>query len=192
MKQHGEERCRSVTAENQTGLGTPVDDGAYPEMRKGVPAPMFLDARPDEPIDTPAKLLAAVTEEPERLLNSRSGRIHLFPCVPSGATIGFREFQARGGFLVSAEMLGGQITSAEITARRSMTCRLKNPWSGCLVAVRRVDGTGEVTVQADSSRADDLTFAAQAGAVYRLASPQSVPESVYGQKSNRSQTWQGK
>jgi len=142
--------------------------GAYPELRKGVPACLFVDAKPDEPLDTPEKLLAAVTEEPERLLNSRSGRIHLFPCVPTDATIGFREFQARGGFLVSAEMTGGQVRFVEITARRSTTCRLKNPWPGCRVAVRRVGGRGDVTVRSDCQFADGLVFMTEAGSVYRV------------------------
>src|SRR5208283_6087463 len=41
-------------------------------------------------------------EDAETLLNSRSGRIHLFPVVSPSAEVAFRNFQARGGFLVSA------------------------------------------------------------------------------------------
>jgi hypothetical protein len=142
--------------------------GAYPELRKGVPVPMFFDAKPDEPLDTPEKLLATVTEEPERLLNSRSGRIHLFPCVPPDATVAFRDFQARGGFLVSAGMANGQIGVVEITARRSIPCRLKNPWPGDQVCVARADDHGDVIVEPDPEFADGLTFGAQAGTGYLL------------------------
>jgi len=142
--------------------------GAYPALRKGVPAPMFFDAKPDEPLDTPAKLLAAVTEEPERLLNSRSGRIHLFPCVPPGATIGFRDFQARGGFLLSAEMVNGRISVVAIAARRSTPCRFKNPWLGHQVRVVRAVDHGNVIVEPDPTFADGLTFDAQAGTGYLL------------------------
>src|SRR5207302_10462016 len=42
------------------------------------------------------------SEDAEMLLNSRSGRIHLFPVVSPEEEIGFRNFQARGGVLVSA------------------------------------------------------------------------------------------
>jgi hypothetical protein len=142
--------------------------GAYPELRKGVPAAMFFDAKPDELLDTPEKLLAAVTEEPERLLNSRSGRIHLFPCVPPGATIAFRDFQARGGFRVSAGMVEGRVTHVEITARRSIPCRLKNPWPGMRVRVRQAGSGNEVAVRSDPQFADGLVFMAEAGAVYQL------------------------
>lgn len=38
---------------------------------------------------------------PERLLNSRSGRIHLFPCAPT-VDVAFRRYRTRGGFMVSA------------------------------------------------------------------------------------------
>jgi hypothetical protein len=142
--------------------------GAYPEMRKGAPAPMFLDATQDEPLDTPERLLAAVAEEPERLLNSRSGRIHLFPCVPPGATIAFRDFQARGGFHVSAEMVNGQVSGVAITARRSIPCRVKNPWPGRRVRVRRGNGGGEVAVHDDPQFADGLVFLAEANGTYAL------------------------
>ena len=40
-------------------------------------------------------LRAEVDRHPERLVNSRSGRIHLFPCVPSWASVAFHRFQAR-------------------------------------------------------------------------------------------------
>ncbi len=41
--------------------------------------------------------------EVENLINSRSGRIHLFPGIPDSATVGFKALQARGGFEVTSE-----------------------------------------------------------------------------------------
>jgi hypothetical protein len=145
--------------------------GAYPEKRKGVPASMFFEAKPDEPIDTPEKLLAAVTEEPERLLNSRSGRIHLFPCVPPDATVAFRNFRARGGFLISAEMRDGHVTFVRITAQRSMTCRILNPWPGNEVTVLDHEDDAAVACRTTDDHGQCLQFEAVSGKTYQVALP---------------------
>jgi hypothetical protein len=87
--------------------------------------------------------------------------------VPPGATIAFRDFQARGGFHVSAEMVNGQVSGVAITARRSIPCRLKNPWPGRRVRVRR--GDGEVPIHNDPQFADGLVFHAEAKVTYALS-----------------------
>lgn len=143
--------------------------GAYPKLRKGVPAPMFLDATPDEPIDTPEKLLAVVTEEPERLLNSRSGRIYLFPCVPPDATVAFRGFQARGGFLISAEMIAGRITFVEITSRRTIPCRVMDPWPAQGTMIVETESGNTIAHETDLQMGVCLVFAAECGMSYRLS-----------------------
>ena len=53
----------------------------------------------------------------EQLINSRSGRIYLFPAIPPETTIAFRDMQARGGFEVSAECVKGQVTFVQLHAR---------------------------------------------------------------------------
>ena len=45
----------------------------------------------------------------EAMLNSRSGRIHVFPVVAPNAELAFYNFQARGGFLVSAARNAGGV-----------------------------------------------------------------------------------
>jgi len=90
-----------------------------------------------KPVDSHEALMGILTDEPERLLNSRSGSIHLFPCVPENSTVGFRRFQARGGFLVTAERIGGETTTVQIESRRNIRCRLVNPWPGSEVVLVR-------------------------------------------------------
>lgn len=128
----------------------------------------FQKIGPGMNLDNAANLQATILDEPERLLNSRSGRIHLFPSVPASATIAFRDFQARGGFLVSAEMISGKPTFVEVSARRSIPCQLMNPWPGQETLVRD-KGTGKlVEVKRDRSNGDCLVFGAKAGTTYEI------------------------
>jgi hypothetical protein len=102
------------------------------------------------------------------LLNSRSGRIHFFPCLPPGATVGFRNFQARGGFLVSAEMVKGRPANLRIASRRNVACRFKNPWPAGRPAVKlEPDGT-RIRLNPDPAVAGTYVFAARAGQSYRI------------------------
>jgi hypothetical protein len=103
--------------------------------------------------------------EPERLLNSRSGTIFFFPCVPSDFDVAFRDFQARGGFLVSAERRGGRVTHAEIKARRDGPCAVMNPWPGRLLRI--VELPRETPVAFVKTRGKH-EFAARTGTTYLL------------------------
>ena len=82
----------------------------------------------------------AVSRDGEALLNSRSGRIHLFPLVDMSAVVAFHNFQASGGFLVSAAKDAAGVYFLEIEPRRDNTCRLMNPWPGKTVVVREAAG----------------------------------------------------
>ncbi|HEX3857074.1 MAG TPA: hypothetical protein VHY30_07250 [Verrucomicrobiae bacterium] len=62
---------------------------------------------------------AEIGGDAETLLNSRSGRINLFPAVLPSSEVAFRNFQASGGFLVSAAKNAGGIYYVEIQARRT-------------------------------------------------------------------------
>ena len=111
-----------------------------------------------------APLLAAEKGiKPEQLINSRSGRIHLFPAIPEGATVAFRDMQARGGFEVSAECVEGGITYVAIRARRNGTCRLMNPWPGSRVKVIEQATGQEIPHELDTRNGECVTFAAKPG-----------------------------
>lgn len=96
--------------------------------------------------------------DPEMLLNSRSGRIHLFPVVSPTDEIAFRNFQARGGFLVSACKNAGSVYHVEVEARRDHQCQLMNPWPGKPVVVREVGKSETVPVNLDKSNGQCLVF----------------------------------
>lgn len=105
---------------------------------------------------------------PESLLNSRSGRIYLFPDAGPDETIAFRGFQARGGFLVTAEMINGHTTFFRVCARRNETCRLMNPWPGKAVVVRDETDGAAVPHNVDTARGECLVFTARAGRTYSI------------------------
>ena len=74
------------------------------------------------------QLMHIIDEEPERLLNSRSGRIHLFPVIPAWMDVAFEDFRTRGGFHVSASHLAGEVCNVRITSAQDIPCHLMNPW----------------------------------------------------------------
>jgi len=104
----------------------------------------------------------------EALLNSRSGRIHLFPAVNPDSEIAFRNFQARGGFLVSAAMDAKGVYFLEVQARRDNVCRIMNPWPNQPVVVYETERKKPVAVQIDNSNGQCLVFDTHAGHSYRI------------------------
>lgn len=119
-----------------------------------------------------AMLLHELDEAPERLMNSRSGRIHLFPAVPDWTECEFRDFLARGGFHVSAaRSADGVENGVTVTATRAIPCQLMNPWPGRPVAVTGEDGQA-VPFTLDTSNGECVVFQAEAGRTYRIAAAQ--------------------
>jgi hypothetical protein len=116
--------------------------------------------------------------DPEMLLNSRSGRIYLFPVnrwdppyadqFSKKNEVAFRNFQARGGFLVSAAKNSEGVYHLEIEARRDLPCRVMNPWPGRSVRVTETHGE-RVESRVESSNGECIIFASKAGHHYLLS-----------------------
>lgn len=113
-------------------------------------------------------LLKEVVEQPERLMNSRSGRIHLFPVVPEWTVCSFHGFLARGGFEVSASVDHGLVGEVAITAARSIPCQLMNPWAGQAVKVVNQTTGKPVAAEMDRSNGECVIFPAEAGHSYMI------------------------
>ena len=118
------------------------------------------------PLKTRPQKAIACWLEPERLCNSRSGTIFLFPCVPGNFDVAFKEFQARGGFLVTGELKSGVVTYARIKARRTTVCRVMNPWPG--KELRIYEWPGDIRVAATQDGAK-YSFPSIAGKEYDLS-----------------------
>jgi hypothetical protein len=127
-------------------------------------------------LDTPLKKTVACWFEPERLCNSRSGTIFFFPDVPGNFDVAFKDFQARGGFLVTGEQKNGKVTYAEIKARRTGICAVMNPWPEQSLSVTQEPENTPVRTDFAGRK---CRFAAQAGKSYLLrpAPPATPPSS---------------
>lgn len=107
-------------------------------------------------------------DDAEMLLNSRSGRIHLFPVAGQSNETSFHNFQARGGFLVSAARNSTGVYYFEIDSRRSIPCRLMNPWLGKSVFIHEIGKIEPIHFTVDEPNADCLTFETIAGHKYLI------------------------
>jgi hypothetical protein len=107
-------------------------------------------------------------EDAEAFLNSRGGRIHLFPAVTPAAEVAFYNFQARGGFLVSACKNAGGVYYVAIEARRDHPCQLMNPWQGKKIIVRQMGKNAFIPSTLDKANGECLVFAASAGQKYLI------------------------
>ena len=135
-------------------------------------------------------LLGVVNEQEqvydaEAMCNSRSGRIHLFPAVAPGAELAFRNFQARGGFLVSAAKNAQEVYFLEIQAQRDNICRIMNPWPGRQVAIYESGKNKTVEVKVDRSNGECLVFSAITGKKYSIE-PQGWSQRANMTATNRS------
>jgi len=115
---------------------------------------------------------AGIGGDAETFLNSRSGRIHLFPAVLPSAEVAFHNFQARDGFLVSAAKNADSVYYLEIDARRSISCQVMNPWLGKQVIVSEEGTIKALPVKIDNSNGECIVFSAIAGHKY-LINPDS-------------------
>lgn len=111
---------------------------------------------------------AGIGGDAETLLNSRSRRIHLFPAVAPSSEVAFHNFQACGGFLVSACRDANGIYYVEIKSRRGIPCQLMNPWPGKSVAVREKRKTDAIAFEMNTTNGECLVFPTAAGHTYSV------------------------
>jgi len=107
-----------------------------------------------------------ISSVPERLMNSRSGRIHLFPAVPDWTVVSFRGFLTRGGFEVSAAHDQKGVQAVLIKARRSIPLQLMNPWKGKQPEVTDLTTGKNVNYRTDDSNGECLVINALEGHTY--------------------------
>lgn len=128
-----------------------------------VPRSYAYGARKIEDYQT---LASQIEQMPERLMNSRSGRIHLFPVVPDWTCASFKGFLARGGFEVSASRDSDGVKAVLVKARRSIPLQLMNPWPRKRPVVTDVTTGKRMAYKMDKSNGECIVLDAQSGHVY--------------------------
>lgn len=111
-------------------------------------------------------LTSQISSVPERLMNSRSGRIHLFPVVPDWTIAAFRGFLARGGFEVSAARDEKGVQAVTVQARRNIPLQLMNPWMGEKPVVTDLTTGKTIEYLMDTGNKECIVFDAEAGHLY--------------------------
>ena len=71
----------------------------------------------------------------EMLLQSHAGVIRVFPVWPRDRDARFGQLRAYGAFLISSELLGGQVQYVIIESERGRSCTMRSPWPGREVVV---------------------------------------------------------
>jgi hypothetical protein len=96
-------------------------------------------------------------------------------CLPGGVSrlsaedvVAFRNFQARGGFLVTACKNARRVCHVEIQSRRDHPCQVMNPCPDKPVVDHEADRTEPGPIQVDKSNGECVVFATRAGHTYSL------------------------
>ena len=104
----------------------------------------------------------------ECLMQSYDGVIRLFPNWDLSSDAAFSTLRARGAFLVSAAVRGGQVQPVTVLSERGGECCVQNPWPGRDVQVEGLHGQPDV-------KENLLTFKTEAGQTYTLRPRENQP-----------------
>jgi len=104
----------------------------------------------------------------EMLLQSHEHCIRLFPVWPSERNARFENLRAVGAFLVSSELVDGEVAYIEIKSEKGQRCHVINPWNGstCSVLEGEHDQQREISFQTNGQI---ISFETEAGKVYRIS-----------------------
>ena len=69
--------------------------------------------------------------------------LRVFPNWPKDRDARFGQFRAYGAFLVTSEIVKGEITNVVIESEKGRPCVLLNPWPSRRVMLSRNDGKAE-------------------------------------------------
>ena len=77
------------------------------------------------------------------LLQSYQGVLRVFPDWPKDRDARVGELRAYGAFLISSEIVRGEVKSLLIESEKGRVCTLQNPWPGRRLALARDGGNAE-------------------------------------------------
>ncbi|WP_018756477.1 glycosyl hydrolase family 95 catalytic domain-containing protein [Paenibacillus terrigena] len=107
----------------------------------------------------------------EMLLQSHEDVIRLFPVWPRTTNARFTNLRAVGAFLVSSELMDGNINSITIRSEKGRTCRIINPWVNGSITIMEIDGEQQMEINWEL-RDNVITFSTEADKCYILSGNQ--------------------
>jgi alpha-L-fucosidase 2 len=152
------------------GLGDQAFSGAKTMLQKYQNYPNGLTNNTNGVFEYLGVNLAVLNES---LMQSYTGKIRVFPAVPSDSSfVGKFTLLAQDGFQVSSEREAGEVKYVGLKSLYGKTATVVNPWGTQAIQVRR---TSDNAIVATAS-AGEVSFATAAGGVYvveRTAKPLS-------------------
>jgi hypothetical protein len=94
----------------------------------------------------------------EFLLQSVQNKIRLFPCWPVNKDAKFAGFRAQGGFIVSAEFLGGRVASATIESGAGKKLQVLSPWKTIYINGTKADINPDGLVTLNTKKGEVFHF----------------------------------
>jgi hypothetical protein len=105
------------------------------------------------------------------MMQSEGGVVRVFPAWPTTQDAHFKRLRAKGAFLVSSEMVGGQVTHVDITSEKGGPLQLVDPWTSGTPQVSLLDASGNATgTTAATVNGGVVSLATTAGQSYRVTS----------------------
>ena len=102
----------------------------------------------------------------ELLLQSVGDVIRVFPAWPADTDARFTDLLAQGGFVVSAEQVGGAIRNVRLRSTAGGTAKLLSPWANQGFTVVEQEGNANVPL---TTKANLCSFPTTAGKTYLLS-----------------------
>ncbi len=108
----------------------------------------------------------------ENLVQSHTGKIHVFPVVPDDFEGGFENIGAQGGFVVAATRTKAGVQPVTVISLAGNPCILANPWPGKSIEAIDMKSGASVPLVVDDrtvrfDTAPDHTYRVNAGQVQR-------------------------
>jgi hypothetical protein len=104
------------------------------------------------------------------LLQSEGGTVRVFPVWSTAKDAYFKRLRAKGAFLVSSQMTGGQVTYVDVTSEKGSTLTFQSPWSAGTPTVAEIGAGGAVLGPAPFTASGGvITVPTAAGHTYRIS-----------------------
>jgi hypothetical protein len=98
----------------------------------------------------------------EMLCMGHQNVVRIFPVWPRNKAAAFHQIRVEGAFLVSAELIKGEVFNLSVLSEKGRELNLLNPWKNRKVTVKEVGG------ETKTYEGDEIKISTKAGVTYRF------------------------